>query len=74
MTDDTTSNIVITPEELQKIVVAVKKAQMLGAYHNTEQSNEISKITDKVIVLLNRLNTKEKTIVIDDDNLTVEIK
>ena len=73
MTDDTTSDIItITSEELQKIVVAAKIAQKLGAYRNAEQINELSEITHKVIILLNRLGDKGKKIVVDDN--TVEIK
>ena len=72
MTDNITSNIItIAPEELQKIVVAAKIAQKLGACRD---SNELSEITHKVIALLNRLDNKEKKIVIDDNNYTVEIK
>ena len=72
MTDSTTNDITtITSEELQKIVVAAKIAQKLGACRNTEQ---LSEITHKVIVLLNRLDDKGKKIVIDNNNCTVEIK
>ena len=73
MTDNTTSDITtITSEELQKIVVAAKIAQKLGAYRDVEQSNKLSEITHKVIILLNRLGDKGKKIVVDDN--TVEIK
>ena len=74
MTDSTTNDITtITSEELQKIVVAAKIAQKLGAYRDTEQSNELSEITHKVIALLNCLDDKEKKIVVNNND-AVEIK